>query len=155
MKLYEVRRGCLIKVLPELKERDIETGESAFEDVHVPVASAPVHVNQYLHFSHVDGMYSVCHTMDGELVHIAAWTEVEIVENTYENHALIREIEKRGGRGKDGLQNLKWVKLSEMSDSWVENCVTYNEARGLNTTSYVNELRYRKEHKISIPDSDE
>jgi hypothetical protein len=137
-------------VLPELKEELVEAGESAYEKVHVPPASPEVSPNQYLHFSHIDGMYSLCSTMDGEHVHIAAWTEVEVIHKTYENHELIREIEKRGGRVKDGTEDLKWVKLSEMSDEWVKNCVTYNEQRGYNADSYKNELKYRKEHKISI-----
>ena len=33
-----------------------------------------------LMFHHIDGMYSICKTDDGETVHLAAWTEVEIVE---------------------------------------------------------------------------
>ena len=31
-------------------------------------------------FERLDGMYSVCNTKDGELCHLAAWTEVEIVK---------------------------------------------------------------------------
>ena len=34
-----------------------------------------------LMFHHIDGMYSLCKTDDGETVHLAAWTEVEIVKN--------------------------------------------------------------------------
>lgn len=33
-----------------------------------------------LTFYHVDGMYSLCKTSNGETVHLAAWTEVEVVE---------------------------------------------------------------------------
>ena len=51
MKLYEVPRNTRIKV------EDLE-----------------------LNFHHIDGMYSLCQTDDGETVHLAAWTEVEIVE---------------------------------------------------------------------------
>jgi hypothetical protein len=35
--------------------------------------------NQYW-FDHIDGMYSFCHDMKGNIVHLAAWTEVEVVE---------------------------------------------------------------------------
>jgi len=31
-------------------------------------------------FKHVDGMYSVCYDMNDELIHIAAWTDVQIVK---------------------------------------------------------------------------
>jgi hypothetical protein len=33
-----------------------------------------------LMFHHIDGMYSLCQTDDGETVHLAAWTEVEVVK---------------------------------------------------------------------------
>ena len=51
MKLYDVPRNTRIKV------GDLE-----------------------LNFKHIDGMYSLCQTDDGETVHLAAWTEVEILE---------------------------------------------------------------------------
>jgi hypothetical protein len=31
-------------------------------------------------FFNIDGMYSYCTDKDGNVVHLAAWTEVEIVE---------------------------------------------------------------------------
>lgn len=33
-----------------------------------------------LHFYTVDGMYSLCKNDDGGIVHLAAWTEVELVK---------------------------------------------------------------------------
>mgnify|MGYP003460361217 FL=1 len=51
MKLYEVPRNTLVFV-PEL--------------------------NEYIWFGHIDGMYSYCKTMNDEVIHLAAWTEVEI-----------------------------------------------------------------------------
>jgi hypothetical protein len=38
--------------------------------------------NEVLLFEHIDGMYSVCKYPDGHVVHHAAWTEVEIVEES-------------------------------------------------------------------------
>lgn len=32
-------------------------------------------------FGHIDGMYSYCTDMSGGVFHLAAWTEVEIVED--------------------------------------------------------------------------
>lgn len=32
-------------------------------------------------FDHVDGMYSYCKDKDGNTIHLAAWTEVEIVND--------------------------------------------------------------------------
>ena len=66
MKLYNVERGSKIKVLEEY--------------ANIPPAAAGVAKNEVLRFSHLDGMYSLCYTEDGEIVHIAAWTEVEILE---------------------------------------------------------------------------
>ena len=37
-----------------------------------------------LDFKHIDGMYSLCYTQGGEPVHLACWTEVEIIERKEE-----------------------------------------------------------------------
>lgn len=57
MKLYDVPRNSRIKVIgaPQITE-----GEE-------------------LNFRSIDGMYSYCTRDDGEVVHLAAWTEVEII----------------------------------------------------------------------------
>ena len=35
---------------------------------------------QYVYFfDHIDGMYSVCYNHEDEIIHIAAWTDVQIV----------------------------------------------------------------------------
>ena len=64
MELYKVPRNSRIKVV---------------RDIKVPPASPMVEGEEILHFSHVDGMYSYCTRDNGEVVHLAAWTEVEIV----------------------------------------------------------------------------
>ena len=38
-----------------------------------------------IHFFHIDGMYSFCKTEDGEICHLVAWEEVEIVLDKEEN----------------------------------------------------------------------
>ena len=73
-------------------------------------------------------------------------------------YEIIRENFHRGGRGKNGDEPLKWVPLSEMSDEWVKNCITYNDERGM-SKSYANylyckELRYRQRMGIKIEDSE-
>ena len=52
MKLYNVPRNTLVRI--------IYSGEEVM-------------------FHHIDGMYSYCKNLHGEVVHLAAWTEVEIV----------------------------------------------------------------------------
>jgi hypothetical protein len=54
MKLYDVPRNTRIVV-------ELGTGEVL-----------------RLNFNHVDGMYSHCTDDEGNVVHLAAWTEVEI-----------------------------------------------------------------------------
>ena len=55
MKLYELsKRNIWVK--------EIETGFEFF-------------------FDHIDGMYSFCKNRDGDVIHPAAWTEVEVIEN--------------------------------------------------------------------------
>ena len=73
-------------------------------------------------------------------------------------YEIIRESFHRVGRGKNGDEPLKWVPLSQMSDEWVKNCITYNDERGM-SKSYANylyckELRYRQRMEIKIEDND-
>jgi hypothetical protein len=65
MKLYEVPRHTRVRLVPEI-------------DVHIPMDSG-LPVDEFM-FHHIDGMYSYCVTDAGEVVHPAAWTEVEIIE---------------------------------------------------------------------------
>jgi len=44
-----------------------------------------IRVGEYeLNFKHIDGMYSLSYTDEGERVHLACWTDVEIVEEKEE-----------------------------------------------------------------------
>jgi hypothetical protein len=63
MKLYEVPRNTNIRIL---------------EETQVPIGSKKPPTE--LMFHHVDGMYSLCSDENGNIVHIAAWTEVERVD---------------------------------------------------------------------------
>ena len=65
MELYNVPRNSRIKVVGDIK---------------VPPASPMVEGEEVLNFKHIAGMYSYCTRDNGEVVHLAAWTEVEIVE---------------------------------------------------------------------------
>lgn len=65
MKLYECPNNRKVRVLVEDK---------------VPPGALQVGVHEVIDFKHIDGMYSYCINKDGQLVHLAAWTEVELVE---------------------------------------------------------------------------
>lgn len=64
-KLYEVPRGCYVKLL---------------EDDDGPPAAKQLKKGDIVKFHHIDGIYSFCHDEKGDIVHIKAWTEVEIVK---------------------------------------------------------------------------
>tara|TARA_B100000497_G_C7370170_1_gene238578 strand:+ start:248 stop:448 length:201 start_codon:yes stop_codon:yes gene_type:complete len=63
MKLYSVPRNSRIKLVGDIKTP----------------ASPMVEGEEILNFSHVDGMYSYCTRDNGEVVHLAASTEVEVI----------------------------------------------------------------------------
>ncbi len=64
MKLYNVPRNSRIKVIVEDR---------------VPICSLQVKKNEELNFRSIDGMYSYCTRDNGEVVHLAAWTDVKIM----------------------------------------------------------------------------
>lgn len=64
MKLYDVPRNSRIRVI---------------SDVKVPPAAPQIEEQEELNFRSVDGMYSYCTRDNGEVVHLVAWADVEIV----------------------------------------------------------------------------
>ena len=63
-KLYDVPRNTRIKVVVEDK---------------VPPGAPQIKEGEELNFRSIDGMYSYCTRDNGEVVHLVAWTEVEIL----------------------------------------------------------------------------
>lgn len=63
MKLYDLKRGDLFKLL---------------EEPQTPPAATRAENKEY-RFDHVDGMYSYITDAEGKVYHFAAWTEVEKV----------------------------------------------------------------------------
>lgn len=47
------------------------------EDLKVPPAHDAVDLTAKYWFGHIDGMYSYCKDMEGNVVHFAAWTKVK------------------------------------------------------------------------------
>lgn len=64
MKLYNVKRNSRVRLL---------------EDADIPPGAPSVKKGDEIQFGHTDGMYSFCTKDDGTVIHIAAWTEVEVV----------------------------------------------------------------------------
>jgi len=66
MELHEVPRNSRIKVIG---------------DVKVPPGAPQITAGDELNSRSIDGMYSYCTTDTGEVVHLVAWAEVEIVND--------------------------------------------------------------------------
>jgi hypothetical protein len=64
MKLYDVPRRSYVRLL---------------EDGQAPPAAPVLSDGQVVFFDHLDGMYSYCIDASGQVVHLAAWTEVEVL----------------------------------------------------------------------------
>jgi hypothetical protein len=62
MKLYDVPRNSRIKVVVK--------GQ-------IPPGAPQINEGEELNFRSIDGMYSYCTRDNGEVVHLAAWTEVK------------------------------------------------------------------------------
>lgn len=65
MELYNVPRNSRIKVVGDIK---------------IPPASPMVEEGEILNFRNIDGMYSYCTRDNGEVVHLVAWANVEIIK---------------------------------------------------------------------------
>ena len=63
----------------ELHEVPNNTRIRVIEPLAPPPGGRAPEAEEYF-FHHIDGMYSVCVDDEGNLVHLRAWTEVEIVE---------------------------------------------------------------------------
>jgi hypothetical protein len=64
MKLYDVPRNSKVRVI---------------ENTNVPPGAPPILSQDIISFGHIDGMYSYCNDVYGNVVHLEAWAEVEIV----------------------------------------------------------------------------
>lgn len=69
MKLNDVKPSSYIRVIDDEPRRP-PADERALSDV--------------LYFKNIDGMYSYCVTEKGDVVHLAAWTEVEPTEKPHD-----------------------------------------------------------------------
>jgi hypothetical protein len=65
MKLYDLKKGTKFRIIDE--------------EPRVPPGAPEADPDKVYWFGSIDGMYSYCKDGD-ELVHFAAWTEVEIVD---------------------------------------------------------------------------
>lgn len=62
MNLYNVPRNTIVRII---------------QAEAPPPGGLPVKEAQLINFHHIDGMYSYCTDMSGNVVHLKAWTDVE------------------------------------------------------------------------------
>lgn len=175
MKLYHVPRQSFVRVLVQ-QPRDAEDGEqlTIYDEidknyvektggppVNVPPGAPSVDRGEILYFINIDGMYSYCQKYDkeqrklGEVCHIAAWTDVEVIGlDELFPFEEIRKMIGRSGYGKDGKGEYRTSPLCEMNDEWVKNSIPFVGEDHEHCKFYKKELEYRKENGISIPDEE-
>ncbi len=84
-----------------------------------------------------------------------AYTDMSVMSDA--PFDVIRGSFHRGGRGKDGMQPIKYTLLKDMSNEWIRNCILYNDKYVGNRGGWVNdiytkELEYREKNGIHILD---
>lgn len=177
MKLHELSTVSYIRILPSEPYSKFKNGDridllsmidqiefensSSESTINIAPFSSNVLYNEILKFSHIDGMYSLCYKLDQETYeeketcHIAAWTEVELVDfDEIFSFDKIREMIGRAGYGKDGKGSYRQAALKDMSDAWVVASIEYVPKDHPHRKYYIEELSYRKLMNISIPDKD-
>ena len=89
----------------------------------------------------------------------AEWLKNEEDQLFNKEFLLDRVIFKRGGRGKNSLQPLKWVAIQSMNNKWLEACITYEEERGCGDSTYTElyrrELAFREEFGLVIEEEED
>ena len=66
MKLYDAPRNSWVRPI--------------LENPTAPPDAREINLGERIKFHHVDGMYSFCHDENGDVVHLPAWQEVEVIE---------------------------------------------------------------------------
>ncbi len=65
--LHDVPNGSWVRVV------------STPTKTRVPPDAPNIEDGEILYYDHLDGMYSYCKNLDGQVVHLVAWADVEIV----------------------------------------------------------------------------
>ena len=65
----------------ELHKAPARTWVRILGDNMNPPARTTTEIGDIIWFNHLDGMYSYCLTEQGDVVHLVAWTNVEVIED--------------------------------------------------------------------------
>lgn len=90
--------------------------------------------------------------LDGGIDYIRASINVEKAEDlslySDDAHEKLREVVSRGGRGKNGDEELKYVLLKDIDDEWLQAIIEYEELNRPNNKYlpvYREEVKFREQ----------
>lgn len=125
--------------------------ELIYNAIRTPDGTVLVSYHRHDYKTHVD-KNSETYMIDGGNDYIRASVNKEPAESlaVYSDAPFeqIREVIHRGGRGVDGTEPLKYVKLSEINDEWLDAIIVYeNNHRPDNRflKYYLAEQKFRKQ----------
>ena len=107
---------------------------------------------------HTDKITETTYSVDGgkDYVRLGGGNDmVDLCIYSDDDFEVVRKELLRGGRGKNGTEELKYVALCDMSDDWILSAIRYNARYGDSREVdrlYSKELEYRKERGIKIED---
>lgn len=151
----------LVNALNKNAELDREDRKIIINQIRTPDGTVLIsrHRHDYVTYTDKNGLE---YMVDGGTDYLrrnvhkeAPYTEISIFEGDDVDFEYFRTVFCRGGRGKDGTEPLKWVPLAEMSNSWVEAVISYEEELRPNNPYlkfFRQEVVYRDENKIYIKD---
>lgn len=138
MAILELEDGRKIKVNKSLKVE--ECGGVTVDDVYYPPKEPTL-------------VARITLTPDNELEYFTENSNSDLIIEIYDNDPIeiVREVTGRAGYGKDMQGEYRVAMLKHMSNPWLEASIDFDERLAY---LYESELRYRKENKIHIDDSD-
>lgn len=124
--------------------------------VQTPDGTILVSTHRHDYKEHVDAKNGKTYIVDGGLDYIRRTSHEPLDDLAIYDDERFEDIRLkllRGGRGIDGTEPLKYVRLCNMSDEWILAAIDYNVQRGsgdsFHNRMYASELEYRKCNKTN------
>ena len=117
--------------------------------IRTPDGTILTSTHRHDYVSHID-KNGLTYSLDGGTDYIRTSIDVEKAEDlslySDDAHEKLREVISRGGRGKNGDEELKYVLLKDINDEWLEAIIEYEELNRPNNKYlpvYREELKFR------------
>lgn len=135
----------------------LQKGRCLFRSLTTPDGTELISHHRHDYVEHTDKINGKNYMLDGGLDYCRSRGHGDCVYTELTDSdpfEVIREHFTRGSRGKNMNEELRWVKLSEMSDDHLEAVIIYClEHRATHYLDiYEHEQEYRKEHNIVVPE---